>query len=49
LFLLRNPERAIQIGHAGRAVAQTRFSAETMINNLIVLYRDLLAERDSKR
>jgi L-malate glycosyltransferase len=49
LFLLRNPERAIQIGHAGRTVAQTRFSAETMINNLIGLYRDLMAERDSKR
>jgi glycosyltransferase involved in cell wall biosynthesis len=49
LFLLRNPERAIQIGQAGRTSAQMRFSAETMINKLISLYRDLLAERDSKR
>jgi glycosyltransferase involved in cell wall biosynthesis len=49
LFLLRNPDRAIQIGQAGRTSAQTRFSAETMINKLISLYRDLLAERDSKR
>jgi glycosyltransferase involved in cell wall biosynthesis len=49
LFLLRNPERAIQIGKRGQTSAQTRFSAETMINNLITLYRDLLAERDGKR
>lgn len=49
LLLLRNPERATQIGKLGQTSAQTRFSAETMINNLITLYRDLLAERDSKR
>jgi glycosyltransferase involved in cell wall biosynthesis len=49
LFLLRNPERAHEIGQNGRTAAQTRFSAETMINNLISLYRDLLAKRDTKR
>ncbi|MBZ5506247.1 MAG: glycosyltransferase family 4 protein [Acidobacteriia bacterium] len=49
LFLLRNPERALQIGQNGRIAAQTRFSAETMIKKLISLYRDLLAERDNKR
>jgi glycosyltransferase involved in cell wall biosynthesis len=49
LFLLRNPQRAAQIGQAGQVAAHTRFSAETMINNLIDLYREMLAERDSKR
>lgn len=49
LSLLRNPERAIRIGEAGRTAAQTRFSAETMIQKLISLYRDLLEERDSQR
>jgi glycosyltransferase involved in cell wall biosynthesis len=49
LFLLRNPERASHIGETGRTAAQTRFSAETMIQKLISLYRDLLAERDKKR
>jgi glycosyltransferase involved in cell wall biosynthesis/peptidoglycan/xylan/chitin deacetylase (PgdA/CDA1 family) len=49
LFLLKNPERAIEIGKAGRTSVQTHFSAETMINKLIGLYRDLLEERDSKR
>jgi glycosyltransferase involved in cell wall biosynthesis len=49
LYLLRNPERAARIGESGRTAAQTRFSAETMIKKLISLYRDLLAERDSRR
>jgi len=49
LFLLRNPGRARQIGENGRTAAQTRFSAETMIQKLVNLYRDLLAERDQKR
>jgi len=48
LFLLRNPERAVHIGEAGRTAAQTRFSAETMIQKLISLYRDLLSERDNR-
>jgi glycosyltransferase involved in cell wall biosynthesis len=46
LYLLRNPERAAQIGECARTSAQTRFSAETMIRSLINLYRDLLAKRD---
>jgi glycosyltransferase involved in cell wall biosynthesis len=49
LELLRNPERAVQIGENGRTSAQTQFSAETMIKKLISLYRDLLAKRDGKR
>ena len=49
LLLLRNPERAIKIGESGRMTAQTRFSAETMIQKLIALYRDLVAERDRTR
>ena len=49
LFLLRNSERAKQIGKLGQTSAQTRFSAETMINNLIGLYREMLTERDGKR
>jgi len=49
LYLLRNPERAAQIGDSARTSAQTRFSAETMIKSLISLYRDLLAKRDGKR
>jgi glycosyltransferase involved in cell wall biosynthesis len=44
LFLLRNPERAAQIGQAGKNTVYTRFSAETMIQNLIELYRDMLAK-----
>jgi glycosyltransferase involved in cell wall biosynthesis len=49
LYLLRNPQRAAQIGESGRTSAQTRFSAETMIKSLISLYRDLLAKRDGER
>ena len=49
LFLLRNPQRAAQIGQAGQLVAQNQFSAETMINTLIDLYREMLTERDGKR
>jgi L-malate glycosyltransferase len=49
LFLLRNPARAAEIGGKGRTSAQTQFSAETMIEKLINLYRDLLAKRDQRR
>lgn len=45
LFLLRNPEKAAQIGSAGRLTAQTRFSADTMIRQLLYLYRELMTER----
>ena len=49
LDILRNPERATQIGESGRTSAQTQFSAETMIKRLISLYRDLLAKREGER
>jgi glycosyltransferase involved in cell wall biosynthesis len=45
LKLLRDPARAKQMGEAGRTAAQTRFSADTMIANLIEIYRSLMAER----
>jgi glycosyltransferase involved in cell wall biosynthesis len=49
LALLRDPERAAEIGENGRNSVQTRFSADVMIQRLIVVYRDLLAERNKKR
>jgi glycosyltransferase involved in cell wall biosynthesis len=49
LTLLRDPERSTQIGEHGRNSVQTRFSADAMIQKLIGVYRDLLAERDKKR
>jgi glycosyltransferase involved in cell wall biosynthesis len=49
LMLLRDPERRAQIGESGRKAVQTRFSADVMIQSLIGVYRDLLAERDNKR
>jgi glycosyltransferase involved in cell wall biosynthesis len=49
LFLLRNPERAALMGQAGRAAVHAQFSAEAMIQKLIALYRDLLAERENGR
>src|SRR5580765_7186249 len=49
LNLLHDPERSTQIEERGRNSVQTRFSAEAMIQKLIGVYRDLLAERDQKR
>jgi len=49
LVLLRDPERAAEIGKNGRISVQTRFSADVMIQRLIGVYRDLLAERTKKR
>jgi L-malate glycosyltransferase len=49
LTLLRDPERQAKIGERGRTSVQTRFSADVMIQKLIDVYRDLLAERDNKR
>ncbi len=48
LTLLRDPERGAQIGQRGRNSVQTRFSADVMIEKLIGVYRDLLAQRDGK-
>jgi glycosyltransferase involved in cell wall biosynthesis len=45
LSLLRNPEKAAQIGNAARLAAQTRFSNASMIKQLINVYRELIAER----
>ncbi|MCU1332711.1 MAG: glycosyl transferase group 1 [Candidatus Angelobacter sp.] len=49
LMLLRDPERAARIGENGRNSVQTQFSADAMIQKLIGVYRDLLAERDGKQ
>ena len=49
LTLLRHPEQRVRIGENGRNSVQTRFSADVMIQKLMGLYRDLLAERDKKR
>ena len=49
LALLRDPERAANIGENGRNSVQTRFSADVMIRNLIGVYHDLLAERTKKQ
>lgn len=49
LALLRDPARAVKIGENGRISVQTRFSADVMIQRLISVYRDLLAERTKKR
>jgi len=49
LMLLRHPEQRARIGENGRYSVQTRFSANVMIQKLIGVYRDLLAERDKKR
>lgn len=46
LSLLRNPERAALLGDSGRNSVQARFSADAMIKKLIIVYRDLVAERD---
>jgi glycosyltransferase involved in cell wall biosynthesis len=49
LALLRDPARAAKIGENGRISVQTRFSADVMIQRLVDVYRDLLAERTKKR
>lgn len=49
LLLLRDPARAARMGQAARAAARSQFSAETMIQNLISLYGELMAKRDGAR
>jgi glycosyltransferase involved in cell wall biosynthesis/peptidoglycan/xylan/chitin deacetylase (PgdA/CDA1 family) len=49
LLLLRDPALAIKIGKAARATVESRFSAETMIQNLIGIYNDLLAHRKNAK
>jgi len=48
LALLRDPEWAAELGENGRNSVQTRFSADVMIERLIGVYGDLLAERNKK-
>jgi glycosyltransferase involved in cell wall biosynthesis len=45
LFLLRNPAKAALMGEAARTAVQTRFSSQTMIEQLIDIYRELMAGR----
>ncbi len=45
LLLLRDPERARRMGQLARETAQSRFSADVMIRNLLDLYRQLMAQR----
>ncbi|HET9283382.1 MAG TPA: glycosyltransferase [Candidatus Angelobacter sp.] len=45
LYLLRNPAKAALMGEAARTTAQTRFSAQTMIKQLIEVYREMMMER----
>jgi glycosyltransferase involved in cell wall biosynthesis len=48
LTVLRDPAQAAKIGENGRISVQTRFTADVMIQRLIAVYRDLLAERTKK-
>jgi len=48
LTLLRNPQQTAQMGESGRISVQTRFSADVMIQKLVGVYYDLLAERNGK-
>lgn len=48
LHLLRNPGRAKQMGEAGRVAANTRFSSEAMIRQLIEVYRGLMTKRQQR-
>jgi len=49
LALLRDPEQGARIGERGRESVQTRFSADVMIQKLVGVYCDLLAERNKKQ
>jgi len=44
--LLRNPERAKEVGMAGREAVYPRFAAQTLIANVEGLYAELLRQRD---
>jgi glycosyltransferase involved in cell wall biosynthesis len=45
LLLLRDRARSIEIGEAGRNTVHTRFSAETMISELLEIYQSLMIRR----
>src|SRR4029077_8917938 len=45
LFLMRNPGKAAQMGEAARITVHTRFSAQTMLKQLIAVYREMMAQQ----
>lgn len=45
LMLLRDPERAQQMGAAGQRIIETRFTIEVMVQQLVSLYEGLLNGR----
>jgi glycosyltransferase involved in cell wall biosynthesis len=45
LTLLRNPQRAKQMGEAGRSVVATKFTAQAMARRWATLYDELVAFR----
>jgi glycosyltransferase involved in cell wall biosynthesis len=49
LTLLNNPAKAMEIGNAGRVTAETRFSADAMIQQLLDLYDRLMAARRPRK
>ena len=48
LYLLRNPAKAALMGEAACATVQTRFSAQTMINQLMGVYQEMTADRKAR-
>jgi glycosyltransferase involved in cell wall biosynthesis len=44
IALLRNPERAKEMGQAGRKIVEQKFTAEVMMERLVSLYDGLLAK-----
>jgi len=44
ISLLREPERARQMGEEGRRVVEQKFSCEAQLNNTLDLYEKLLAQ-----
>ena len=48
LLLLNHPARAMEIGTAGRQRVQTRFSANSMIQQLLEVYEGLMAARNRR-
>jgi glycosyltransferase involved in cell wall biosynthesis len=49
IYLLRNPAQAAQIGSAARESAYSRFSADTMVRQLLDVYGALMAGRKPRR
>ena len=45
LALLGDPERARAMGHLARLVVDERFSAQSMIRNMVCMYDQLLGAR----